>query len=109
MSSEQPGLHRKICLNKNQKEPSIVAQVCNPSTWEVEAGRSGVQGYLQLHREFKASLNLKILVAAGTHSALCRELHTAFWIPNMMGTLRVRKQLTSHSVLHRGKWNTLRT
>lgn len=25
--------------------PGMVACVCNPRTWEVEAGRSGVQGY----------------------------------------------------------------
>jgi hypothetical protein len=27
--------------------------VCNPSTWEEEAGRSGIQDYLWLSREFK--------------------------------------------------------
>lgn len=29
---------------------SVVAQTCHPSTWEVEAGESGVQSYLLLHR-----------------------------------------------------------
>lgn len=79
MSSEQPGLHSKICLNNNQKEHSIAAQVFNPRTWEVEAGRSRIQGYLQLLREFKVSPSLKIPVVAGTHSALRRELHTVFF------------------------------
>lgn len=30
--------------------------VCDPSTGEVGAGGSEIQGYLWLHREFKASL-----------------------------------------------------
>lgn len=32
-----------------------VMHTCNFRTWEMEAGRSGVQGYLLLHREFEAS------------------------------------------------------
>lgn len=30
---------------------------CNPSTWEVEAGRSGVEDQLQPHGKFEASLS----------------------------------------------------
>jgi hypothetical protein len=30
--------------------------ICEPSTWEVEAGGSEVRGYPQLHSEFEASL-----------------------------------------------------
>lgn len=37
-------------LNKNRKvHPSLVAHPCHPSP-QVEAGESGVQGHLQLHR-----------------------------------------------------------
>ena len=38
-------------------KPRRVVHTCNPSTWQVLAGRSGVQGYPQLHSEFKASLD----------------------------------------------------
>lgn len=80
-----------------------------PALGKLEAGRTRVQGHLQLHR---ASLSLKIPVAAGTHSGFCREfcipLPPFFLIQYMMGTLRVRKQLLLH-LLHRGKWNTRRT
>jgi hypothetical protein len=34
----------------------MVASLCNPSTWKVEVGGSGVQGYLYLDGEFKANL-----------------------------------------------------
>lgn len=33
-----------------------VVHICNPSTGEVEAGQSEVQGYLQVRGAFKASL-----------------------------------------------------
>ena len=32
------------------------SRICNPSTWEIEAGRPGVQDQPGLQREFKASL-----------------------------------------------------
>jgi hypothetical protein len=34
----------------------MVANFCNLSTWEAEAGRSGVQGQFELHSKFQASL-----------------------------------------------------
>lgn len=34
----------------------IVSQACNPTTWEVELGGSGVRAYLLLHSKFEASL-----------------------------------------------------
>ena len=34
----------------------MVVHVCNPSTQEVEAGGSEVQGHLQMHRGFKPGL-----------------------------------------------------
>lgn len=34
----------------------VGANVCNTSTWEVETGDSGAQGYPWLPREFKANL-----------------------------------------------------
>lgn len=37
----------------------MVAQACNPSTQEEEAGESGVPGYFQLHSKFEASLGYK--------------------------------------------------
>lgn len=38
-----------------------VAYTCNPGTWEVWAGGSGVQGHSLLHNEFKACLRDPIL------------------------------------------------
>lgn len=34
----------------------VVAPTYNPNTWEIEAGRSSVQGQPPLHSEFKSSL-----------------------------------------------------
>lgn len=34
----------------------MVVHTCNPSTWELEARESGVQGRLWLHSEFEASV-----------------------------------------------------
>lgn len=36
----------------------MVDHICNPSTLKGEGRDSGVQGHLQLHREFKASLEI---------------------------------------------------
>ena len=33
-----------------------MVHICHPSTWEMEAGGSGVQGHPWLHSEFEASL-----------------------------------------------------
>lgn len=42
-----------------KKLTDVVTHTCNPSIWEVEAGRSGVQGQPQLHREFKTYLGYR--------------------------------------------------
>lgn len=34
----------------------MVAQIYNPQTWEVKAGRLGIQGQPQLHGDFEDSL-----------------------------------------------------
>jgi hypothetical protein len=44
---------------KNCCKPDMVVHNYNPSTWEVEAGRSGVQGQSQLCTEYEASLGLQ--------------------------------------------------
>lgn len=41
----------------------MVAYTCNPSTWDVEAGPSGVQGQPQLHYELKANLGCTSQIA----------------------------------------------
>lgn len=41
---------------KNTYRPGVVAQIYNPQTWEVKAGRLGIQGQPQLHGDFEASL-----------------------------------------------------
>lgn len=38
--------------------PGVVAHMCDPITWEVEAERSKVQGHFCLHSESKASVGL---------------------------------------------------
>lgn len=35
----------------------VMAHACNPSTWEIEAEGSGVQGHPLLHSEFEAGLD----------------------------------------------------
>lgn len=35
---------------------SVVVHVCNPNSWEVEAGELGVQDHLQLHLNLKDGL-----------------------------------------------------
>ena len=75
----QPGLQREIqdsqgyidkpCLKRTKtkqklkslfKNISVLAarcgDICNPSIWEAEARESGVQGHIQLHNEFEATL-----------------------------------------------------
>lgn len=37
-------------------EANMVGHVCNTSPQEVEAGGSGIQGYLQQHSKFETSL-----------------------------------------------------
>jgi hypothetical protein len=34
---------------------SVVVHMCEPSTWQVEAGRSEIQGHPWLHSKFKVS------------------------------------------------------
>jgi hypothetical protein len=59
----QGALIKERCLcyqvSKNKldekNDPTIVVHAYNPSTQEVEAGGSQVQGQLGLHQEFKAS------------------------------------------------------
>ena len=41
---------------EQMKKESVLAHICDPSTWEMEAGRSSVQGQAQPHHELKASL-----------------------------------------------------
>jgi hypothetical protein len=41
---------------KRKGKPVMVVHVCNPSSWEAEAGGLKVQGQLWLHGEFKGSL-----------------------------------------------------
>lgn len=43
-------------LNQINQQPGVVTLACNPSTWEVEAGGSGVQIILSLPSKFKDSL-----------------------------------------------------
>ena len=38
-------------------EPGMVVHTCDPSTWEVEAGGSGIQDLFELYSEFKSSLS----------------------------------------------------
>ena len=38
-------------------QPGTMVHTCDPSTWEVEAGWSGVQDYFELYSEFKSSLS----------------------------------------------------
>lgn len=33
------------------------AHACNPNTWEVDAGASGVHSHLELQSEFKAAVD----------------------------------------------------
>lgn len=42
--------------NRNT-EPSVVAQVCDPSTWDVKAGRTGNESQPQLHSKSEVSLD----------------------------------------------------
>lgn len=42
------------------KKANVVVHACNPSTWEVEAGRSEVQGNLVYVAGFKDSLDCMI-------------------------------------------------
>lgn len=39
----------------------VVMRGCGTNTWEEQAGGPEVQGYLQLHREFKARLRRETL------------------------------------------------
>jgi hypothetical protein len=45
----------KLPIKKEKKDkewvPGMVANTCNPRTWEAEAGRSGVLGQSELHSE----------------------------------------------------------
>lgn len=43
--------------SQHSTKSSMVVYAYNPSIWEVEAGGSRVQGYLQLHSKFKFSLD----------------------------------------------------
>lgn len=50
------------CLSIVQDSPvphrlGVVAYACSPSTWEVEAGMSEVQGHPQQHAKFETSLS----------------------------------------------------
>lgn len=38
-----------LCLTCTRSEPSVAVYTCHPSTWEVEATGSEIQGYPQLH------------------------------------------------------------
>lgn len=42
---------------KNNFRLGAVTQIYNPQTWEVKAGRLGIQGQPQLPGDFEASLN----------------------------------------------------
>jgi hypothetical protein len=60
-----------------------VVHTCHLSTWEVEAGRSGVQGYLLLHKDFEAILNYKMLSQNKTklqEGTVHLEAVLTFWI-----------------------------
>jgi len=104
--SSQGYLHSKICLNNNnQKESSIAAQVCNLRTWEWGSRRKSSRPS-SVTQSSRPVLSLKIPVAAGTHSGLCRELLNCFWMQCMMGTLRAREQFLI--LLPRGKWDTIK-
>lgn len=50
------GVHRTLGVRCSPDKLEMVAQVCQPSTPEEEAGRSALQGHSQGHRKFKASL-----------------------------------------------------
>jgi hypothetical protein len=56
-----------VFLFKNAVEPSVVVRTCNPSTSEVEAGRSGVRDQSELHSEFEASLDFMRPPTQHTH------------------------------------------
>lgn len=46
---------------KNTFRLGVVTQIYNPQTWEVKAGRLGIQGQPQLHGDFEASLGFFFL------------------------------------------------
>lgn len=49
-------IHRERfqCYKNDHKDPGVVVRACNP--WTQHTGGSGVQGQLQLHSKFGASL-----------------------------------------------------
>lgn len=52
-----PGPQERVSTTSGEQKAKldVVAQVCHPSTQEMEAGRSGVQDHPPLHREFGSS------------------------------------------------------
>lgn len=51
-----PSLAQIIKSRFNRLQPDEVAHICNPSTWEVEAGGSEIQSHPQLHAKSEANL-----------------------------------------------------
>lgn len=45
----------------------MVTQIYNPQTWEVKAGRLGIQGQPQLPEDFEASLGFCFKGTLATH------------------------------------------
>lgn len=43
-----PGMHEAPTLIPRTPKPDVVAHACDPNTWEVESGKSEVQGHPQL-------------------------------------------------------------
>lgn len=50
----------------------VVAQVCHPSTHGMEAGKSGVQDHLLLHREFESSTDFMRLIQKPVKEKKCK-------------------------------------
>lgn len=49
-------IHKAQGLIPSPAQSMSVLNTCNPSTWEVEAGGSEVEGHPWLHKEFEAGL-----------------------------------------------------
>lgn len=51
-----PGMHKSLGSSPALHELDKTMLALSPGTWDVEAGRSGVQGRPWLHRKYKATL-----------------------------------------------------
>jgi hypothetical protein len=61
-------------------EPGMLVYICNPSTWEAEAGRSGVQGQLELHKETMSQNNNKKFTVFFKRQVVEEEKRKKLWL-----------------------------